>query len=197
MYKNDKTKYKDLCDTGASSTVIGEKLANFEPITFNNSPKIFTTAMGNFTNEFSSELTFQLPELSNSLELTWQCDVVKDLSNTPYDMIIGRDVLKELKIDVLTSDLTVTREHIKIPQRPRDSNEQFNINAEEQDEFDEASKRLRQILEAKYEPADLDKMVAECDLNADQKIGLLQLLQKYDELFDGTLGTFGMEPYEL
>ena len=134
--------------------------------------------MENFTNEFSSELTFQLPELSNSLELTWQCDVVKDLSNTPYDMIIGRDVLKELKIDVLTSDLTVTREHIKILWRPRDSNEQFNINAEEQDEFDEASKRLRQILEAKYEPADLDKMVAESDLNADQKIGLLQLLQK-------------------
>ena len=67
--------------------------------------------MGNFTNEFSAELTFQLPELSNSLELTWQCDVVKDLSNTSYDMIIGRDVLKELKIDVLTSDLT--REHIK------------------------------------------------------------------------------------
>ena len=69
--------------------------------------------MRNFTNELSSELTFQLPELSNSLELTWQCDVVKDLSNTPYDMIIGRDVLKELKIDVLTSDLTVTRKHIK------------------------------------------------------------------------------------
>ena len=112
MDKNDKTKYKALCDTGASSTVIGEKLANYGPITITNSPKIFTTAMGNFTNEFSSELTFQLPELSNSLELTWQCDVVKDLSNTPYDMIIGRDVLKELKIDVLTSDLTVTREHI-------------------------------------------------------------------------------------
>ena len=59
MDKNDKTKYKALCDTGASSTVIGEKLANFGPITINNSPKIFTTAMGNFTNEFSSELTFQ------------------------------------------------------------------------------------------------------------------------------------------
>ena len=40
-------------------------------------------------------------------------------------------------------------------------------------------------------------MVAECDLNADQKIGLLQLLQKYEELFDGTLGTFDMEPYNI
>ena len=95
MNKNDKTKYKALCDTGASSTVIGEKLANYGPITVNNSPKIFTTTMGNFTNEFSSDLTFQLPELSNSLELTWQCDVVKDLSNTSYDMIIGRYVLKD------------------------------------------------------------------------------------------------------
>ena len=65
MDKIDKTKYKALCDTGASSTVIGEKLANFGPITVNNSPKIFTTAMGNFTNECSLELTFQLPELSN------------------------------------------------------------------------------------------------------------------------------------
>ena len=94
MDKNDKTKYKALCDTEASSTVIGEKLANYGSITVNNSPKIFTTAMGNSTNKLLSELTFQLLELSNSLELTWQCGVVKDLSNTSYNMIIGRDVVK-------------------------------------------------------------------------------------------------------
>ena len=38
MDRNDKTKYKALCDTGASSTVIGEKLANYEPITVTNLP---------------------------------------------------------------------------------------------------------------------------------------------------------------
>ena len=40
-------------------------------------------------------------------------------------------------------------------------------------------------------------MVLECNLNADQKIVLLQLLQKYEELFDGTLGTFGMKTYNI
>ena len=30
-----------------------------------------------------------------------------------------------------------------------------------------------------------------------KKIELLQILQKYEELFDGTLGTFDMEPYNI
>ena len=87
---------KALCDTGASRTMASEKVASFGPITINKNIKIFTTAMGSFKNEMTTKLNFQLPEFSNSMEITWKCDVVKGLENTPYDLIPGRDLLREL-----------------------------------------------------------------------------------------------------
>ena len=130
--------------------------------------------------------------------ITWKCDVVKGLENTPYDLILGRDLLKELKIDVLSSDLTIQKDHIKIPWKPRNDLDQFNFDSENLEvDQDDSGSRLKKILEAKYEPANLDEIVAQSDLNNDQKIKLLKLLQKYEKIFDGTLGTFEMEPYNI
>ena len=39
--------------------------------------------------------------------------------------------------------------------------------------------------------------MAESGLSPDYKIGLLRLLQRFEELFDGTLGTFKMDPYDI
>ena len=54
---------------------------------------------------------------------------------------------------------------------------------------EEAVERLQNILDAKYKVADLDQIVAESVLldNYEQQ-SLLQLLDKYKSLFDGTLG---------
>ena len=54
-------------------------------------------------------------------------------------------------------------------------------------------------LDAKYEKADLPKVVSEncAYLNSGQKKDLLALLGKYDELFDGTLGDWKTEPVGL
>ena len=50
------------------------------------------------------------------------------------------------------------------------------------------------ILDATWEKADLPKVIREsCDyLSLSEKAKLLKLLQKYEELFDGTLGDFQM-----
>jgi hypothetical protein len=52
-----------------------------------------------------------------------------------------------------------------------------------------ATKRVTQILDAKYKKADLQAIVRDnCKhLSADQQKKLLQLLKKYESLFDGTL----------
>jgi hypothetical protein len=54
----------------------------------------------------------------------------------------------------------------------------------------DATKRVTQILDAKYKKGDLQAIVRDnCKhLSADQQKKLLQLLKKYELLFDGTLG---------
>jgi hypothetical protein len=54
----------------------------------------------------------------------------------------------------------------------------------------DAIKRVTQILDAKYKKVDLQAIVRDnCKhLSADQQKRLLQLLKKYESLFDGTLG---------
>ncbi len=51
------------------------------------------------------------------------------------------------------------------------------------------SSRVNQILDAHYEKADLEQITNNCDhLNQEEKLELLNLLQRYEDLFDGTLG---------
>ena len=51
-------------------------------------------------------------------------------------------------------------------------------------------------MDAKYEPAALEDVVEQCTrLNESEKNKLLDLLQRYEPLFNGTLGTFTGDQY--
>jgi hypothetical protein len=60
----------------------------------------------------------------------------------------------------------------------------------------DATKRVMRILDAKHQQADLQSIVRDnCKhLRTDQQKKLLQLLQKYELLFDGTLGDWKTKP---
>ena len=60
----------------------------------------------------------------------------------------------------------------------------------------EATDRTMEILDANYEKADLPKIIHEiCShLSSSEQAKLLKLLQKCEELFDGTLGDFQTDP---
>ena len=61
-----------------------------------------------------------------------------------------------------------------------------------------ATNRLKAILDAKYEAADLKAVVDEAThLSQDERDKLLLLLQKYKSLFDGTLGKGTGSPYNI
>ena len=50
---------------------------------------------------------------------------------------------------------------------------------------------VERILDAKYEPADLDEVVVNCThLTKEQKAELFSLFKRHESLFDGTLGTW-------
>jgi hypothetical protein len=58
------------------------------------------------------------------------------------------------------------------------------------DEYSQANK----ILDAEYKQASLDDVIKTCEnLHVEEQHQLKALLQKYEHLFDGTLGEFNME----
>jgi hypothetical protein len=63
----------------------------------------------------------------------------------------------------------------------------------------DATKCVTRILDAKYQKADLQSIVREnCKyLSVDQQKKLLQLLTKYELLFDGTLGDWKTKPVSI
>ena len=63
----------------------------------------------------------------------------------------------------------------------------------------EETKQTVEILDAKYEKANLAEIVSEYrgHLSSQQCHKMLQLLSKFKELFDGTLGDFKTDPVRL
>jgi hypothetical protein len=58
--------------------------------------------------------------------------------------------------------------------------------------------RSTKILDAEYKPAILEEVIKTCEnLNKEEQHQLLQALQKYEHLFDGTFGEFNMAPISL
>ena len=62
----------------------------------------------------------------------------------------------------------------------------------------EAAECIKQILDAKYEPANLDEIMAKCThLTQEQQEELNSLLKKYESLFNGSLGIWKGEDYDI
>jgi hypothetical protein len=119
-------------------------------------------------------------------------------------MIIGRDLLGKLGSILNFNDKTVTWDNDTIPMKDRGSlNSQKSLTEiyltanEPQSLMDEFS-CSNKILDAEYKPAILEEVTKTCEnLNKEEQHHLLQVLQKYEHLFDGTLGEFNMAPISL
>ena len=88
------------------------------------------------------------------------------------------------------SDETVTWDEHDIPIKDADADAQEAYYAPDPGVIDEAAERLKSILDAKYQPADLEQIAREMThLNeAEKQQSFLRVLQTYETLFDGTLG---------
>jgi len=140
---------------------------------------------------------FIIPELHDNRSIEWTVHLAKDLG--AYDMIIGRDLLSELKIDILFSEQIVTWDGHDMPFKDIDeSKDSHSYHIQETDNLVQAADRLKQILDAKYERADLPKFCADqSHLNYEEQQKLLQLFLKHESLFDGTLGQWAGTQYDI
>ena len=114
---------------------------------------------------------------------------VVDLNIDRYDMIIGRDIIRSLGIDIHGADMTIHWDNSAIPWRDIDSttNDVFSL-SQHNAPFKSETKIMKRILDAKYYKSDI-KTIAESSTHIDpQEINeLYTLLKNYECLFGGNL----------
>ena len=193
-----------LFDSGCSATLINKKATRHWNKTKAKSAN-WNTKAGTFKTSKMCEIEFSLPAFHENRVIS--CNAYVDESNPEtcnYDMIIGRDLMHDLGINLLfdTAEISWDNARIKMIQ-PSSLTDDWVTDLEKEilyahDPDTTDAKRIQDIIESKYCPADLEKIVSECGhLAKDEQQQLLQLLQKYEDLFDGTLGTWQTDPIDL
>jgi hypothetical protein len=170
-------------------------------------PQSWNTSNGRFQTKQKAEIELNFFEYSDIKRYLAAPDIVEyDKINKPqYDIILGVKTMKKYGIILDFKDTMITVDEVKLLMR--------NINylqgsstlralrlnhslAMEPQCTQDATKRVTQILDAKHQKADLQSIVRNnCKhLSTDQQKKLLQLLTKYESLFDGTLGDWKTKP---
>ena len=199
-------KIRILLDSGSSGSIILEKYVR--KLRMKNDHKtVWDTKGGTFRTSKKCKTTFILNEFFQNKAIEWNLHVDSTPGPHRYDMILGRDVMSELGITLDFKDQTMTWDDSTVNMKDPDTLSDlldpvndfyWNEDLNETEALQEASARLKKILDAKYEAADLDEVVRACEyLDSNEQQQLLALLRKYEHLFDGTLGTWNNEPYDI
>ena len=109
----------------------------------------WNTVAGTFSTNETAKVDFTLPELHEERLVTWKCHVTNGPMN--YNMIIGRDLLSELGIDILFSNNTVIWDHKQTPFKSQDAKEAIDYHLVDSPAVEEATEQIKRILDAKYE----------------------------------------------
>ena len=114
-------------------------------------------------------------------------------------MIIGRDLIRSLGIDIHGAETTIHWDNAAIPWREIDSTTNYVLALLQYNApFNSKTNRTKRILDATYSKADL-KTIAEISTHIDpqKRNELYTLLEKYKYLFDGNIGTWRGKPYNI
>ena len=174
---------KALLDSGGSGTIVSHKFAT-KLKRVRATPTRWSTPSGLMTTNEVVKIRMEFDEFIPGRKIHWKAHVAKDLG--AYDMIIGRDLLSDLGIDISFSDQACLWENVSLPFKELDATvDAYHIH--EPEVVQKATERVKEILDAEYEKANLPQVVEKCDhLTRSEKDQLLTLLLRYEDLFDGT-----------
>ena len=112
-------------------------------------------------------------------------------------MILGRNILTKLGIDLKFSTGIIEWDGTAAMMKDINASpESHAIN--ESPAVQDASKCVKKILNAKYEPANINEVVKSClHLDETKQNQLKELLNKYKKLFDGKLGHWKGKDYHV
>ena len=129
-----------------------------------------------------------------------------------FDFIFDSNTMKELGIvldfwtkEITPDDISLSMRDInklntqaQIEKSWMMNNSIYQETSKEPQSTLEATKRLIQILDTNYENADLRAITNNCkQLSGPEQSLVLELLQEFEELFDGTLGDWDCEPVSI
>ena len=124
--------------------------------------------------------------------MTQKFHVLPGKQNIPYDVIIGRNFMKELQMDVLYSLDVVVWGGVTLPMQKIPNGKWTDLNLMDQEDPEAIKEhyiRLGRIIDANYEKADLEQEVNKLiHLTKFQRVILLSCLKKYEDLFDDNIG---------
>jgi hypothetical protein len=162
----------------------------------------WSTKAGTFTTTAKCKCMFSFPEFDENRDIIW--DVSVDTTSTEesrYDMIVDRDLMYSIGLDLRFSDSTMVWDNATVPMRSitwleADNLELYSTHIISQnDPIASDAARIQSTLDVKYTPASTDEMVDECtNLTKSKQERLFTLLDRYQDLFDGTLGTWKTTP---
>ena len=195
---NKRRNLKALIDTGSSGCIILNEFTAGIHHKQSEGTQQWMTKGGIFSTSGTCPVKFYLPEFSTQECIKWKFHVDNSVrtTNTRYDMILGRDILEQLPLDIKFSDRTLSWQDRSVPMKTMDELDKQNINeiveqCYQSVHLNEISRRTMEILDAKYEKANLSTVVSACEyLNRQEKAALLRLLLRHEDLFDGSLGTW-------
>ena len=144
-----------------------------------------------------THLHLLLPEFYSNRLLTHEVHVLQS-NSTNYDMIMGRNLMEKIGLELSFKNYNVTWDDVSIPMKPVDCTPENDLHIHDPPAVAEATGRVNRILDANYSAADLDKVAREAEhLEEDEREQLRQLLKKYEDLFDGTLGEWNDAPLSI
>ena len=146
------------------------------------------TIAGNVCTLSTAKILFLLPEFHKQHTIKASVHLLSGPLGS-YDMIVGRDLLNSLGVVLDHNDKVCIWDEVAIPMRDKHTSPKEHFAIEESEAVTAATKRIKKILDAKYEPASLEE-IADCNphLSSTQQKKLENLLQNYLWLFDGSLG---------
>ena len=184
-----------LLDSGGSGTLVCEKFAK-KLRQKKDTKTTWTTPSGQMSTTHKCQATFTIPELHDNRVIHYDIHVAKTLGS--YDMIIGRDIMSELRIDLKFSTQEIEWDDSQIPFKDVDASISEAYHVDDPEGLEDDAQRLKTILDAKYEEADLEETAAsQSHLTECEQQQLLELFNKHNSLFDGTLGTWNLDPYDI
>ena len=164
--------------------------------TWKSSQQQWNTAGGAATSTEKATIQFNLPEFYAKTII--QKDVFVFNNEMNYDMIIGRDLMTELGISLDFFYQKVKWQDAEIPMKMPNCTINSDFFVQDNELLNSETDRIKQILDAKYEAADLAEVTESAThLSQEERQQLYKLLMKYESLFDGTLGIWKGETLSL
>ena len=185
-----------LLDSGGSGSLVTEKFTKKLRTKRTNDNTVWSTPGGTLNTNTKCTVKFSIPEMHDARLIKWDMYVTKNLG--AYDMILGRDLMTDLGIDIHFSTNSVMWDGIEIPMKDRNATFKESFHIGNTVAIEEAATRVREILEAKYEKANLRRICNQSmHLETKHQEQLFSLLKQYEELFNGELGQWDMDDYKI